>query len=180
MKMTYFIVAIWVTSTIIISGCAVGDDDYYNSASLDVAPATNQSYREECGDCHMAYQPGLLPVRSWKQIMSNLDNHFDENAELELPLRQQLTDYLIRNAADHSDYKRSKAMIRSLSYNDIPLRISETRYFLRKHDELPARVVQHNPEVKSFSRCEVCHTQADKGSYNEHQIRIPGFGKWED
>ena len=185
MKMTHIIAVVSLASTIIISGCAVGEDDHdegerYNGSSLDVAPVTNPRYRDECGDCHMAYQPGFLPARSWQQIMANLDDHFGENAEVELPLQQQLVDYLMSNAADHSDYKRSRAMMRSLSYDDIPLRISETRYFLRKHDELPARVVQQNPEVKSYSRCEVCHTQADTGSYNEHQVRIPGFGKWED
>jgi hypothetical protein len=112
--------------------------------------------------------------------MVSLDEHFDENAELDEETQQQITQYLVENAADQANYKRSKAMMRSLSNNETPLRISETRYFVRKHDELPRRVVKDNPDVKSFSRCEVCHTKADKGSYNEHQVRIPGYGRWED
>jgi len=40
--------------------------------------------------------------------------------------------------------------------------------------------VKDNPEVGSFSRCDACHTGAAKGSYDEHGVRIPGFGRWED
>ena len=53
------------------------------SKQLDVAPVANAKYKEECGSCHFAYQPGLLPARSWEKIMGNLENHFNENAELD-------------------------------------------------------------------------------------------------
>ena len=183
MNSANFMKVVTLSSTLLVAGCSVGDGvsaGHYGSASLDVAPVANQHYIEECGDCHMAYQPGLLPQRSWQQMMMGLEDHFGDNAELDSDLQQQLTDYLVSNAADNSDYKRSKGITRSLSVDEVPLRISETRYFLRKHDELPDKVVQQNPEVKSFSRCEVCHAEADKGSYNEHQVRIPGYGQWID
>jgi hypothetical protein len=185
MKTLTVLIAVAVTSSILISTFAIGDDDdrkhsRWGGSSLDVAPVNNQLYQEECSECHMAYQPGFLPARSWKKLMVSLDEHFDENAELDEETQQQITQYLVENAADQANYKRSKAMMRSLSNNETPLRISETRYFVRKHDELPRRVVKDNPDVKSFSRCEVCHTEADKGSYNEHQVRIPGYGRWED
>jgi Dihaem cytochrome c len=61
-----------------------------------------------------------------------------------------------------------------------PLRITETDYFLGQHYEIPAKMVTENPEVKSFSRCAACHTQADQGSFNEHQVRVPGYGRFED
>lgn len=167
-----------------VSGCTIGNDEHSSSTVhgkvLDVAPVSHQGYRDECGSCHMAYQPGFLPQRSWVKIMGNLEDHFGESAEIDGPVQQQLRGYLMDNAADHSDYKRSKAIVRSLAYNEAPLKISETRYFLRKHDELPIQLVQQNPEVESFSRCEVCHTEADKGSYDEDRVRIPGYGQWDD
>ncbi len=187
MKISTMMIAATLTTGFLITGCAIGDDDdeygerkRWGGNSLDVAPVTNAAYAEECGDCHMAYQPGFLPARSWEKLMATLDDHFDENAELDSETQQQLTQYLVENAADHANYKRSNAMMRSLSANETPLSISETRYFIRKHDELPKQVVQNNPEVKSFSRCEVCHSQADTGSYDEDQVRIPGYGQWED
>lgn len=186
MKVSNTALATTLISSFLMTGCAIGDEDEYRDknrwggSSLDVAPVSDASYKEECGDCHMAYQPGFLPARSWEKIMASLEDHFGENAELDSETQQQLTMYLTDNAAEHANYKRSNAIMKSLSYKDTPLRISETRYFIRKHDELPKRVVEDNPEVKSFSRCEVCHSEADMGSYNEHQVRIPGFGQWED
>ena len=174
---------------IVVSGLVLSDDDdhergegksLWSKSRLDVAPVDNAFYKEECGSCHFPYQPGLLPARSWRKMMTELDNHFSENAELETADAQRLTAYLTENAADTSNYKRSRGMMRSLNKNDVPLRISTTRYFKRKHHELPTRMVKGNPKVRSFSNCELCHTRAAQGSYNEHQVKVPGFPGWED
>ncbi|GKT12319.1 MAG: hypothetical protein ISEC1_P1297 [Thiomicrorhabdus sp.] len=180
MRISKTVIAATLSSGLFITGCAVSDDGHWGRSTLDVAPVTNATYKEECGSCHMAYQPGFLPARSWTKMMGDLENHFDENAELDAETQKQLTVYLTENAADYSDYKRSNAMMNSLRANDAPLRITGTRYFIRKHDELPKRMVANNPEVQSFSRCETCHTTANKGSYNEHKVLIPGYGSWED
>ncbi len=159
------------------------DDDKHKAgffSSLDVAPAKNALYREECGSCHFAYQPGLLPARSWQKMMGQLDDHFGENAELDEATRKVLTEYLASNAAEHSDYKRPQKILSSLAAEQTPLRITETRYFQRKHHELPASMVQNNPRVGSFSACAACHANADQGSYSEHEIFIPGYGQWDD
>lgn len=145
-----------------------------------VAPVENPQYREECGSCHFAYQPGLLPARSWTKVMAGLENHFEENAELPSEDVKSITDYLLKNSADHANYKRSKRIMNSLRADDAPLRISETPYFIRKHDELSRKMVQDNPKVGSLSKCMACHTKADKGSFSEREIMIPGFGGWED
>jgi len=140
---------------------------------LDVAPVKNTVYKEECGSCHFAYQPGLLPARSWNKIMGNLENHFDENAELDADVQKVLTAYLVKNSAETSNYKRSRKILNSLSKNATPLRITQTPYFIRKHDEVPNRVFKNNPKLGSFSQCDACHTEADKGSYDEDAVRIP-------
>lgn len=144
-----------------------------------VAPVADPYYLKECGSCHFPYQPGLLPARSWKKLMSALDNHFGENAELPVEDTRTLTDYLVRNAADHARYRRSQKIMKSLRPEETPLRISETPYFIAKHRELPRRMVQDNPKVETVSRCEACHTRAATGYFSEREIRIPGFGKRE-
>jgi hypothetical protein len=148
--------------------------------SPGVAPVKNPQYLEECGSCHFPYQPGLLPARSWRKVMSGLENHFGENAELLPDDTKNITDYLLENAADHANYKRSKRIMDSLRANDAPLRISKTPYFIHKHNELSHAMVQDNPEVVSLSRCGACHTKAETGSFRESEIQIPGFGAWED
>lgn len=144
-----------------------------------VQPVTNDRYKQECGDCHMAYPPGLLPSRSWEAIMTTLDDHFAENAELDGETVAELTDYLTRNSSDGADERRAKAFDRS-SYGQTPLRISETRYFLKEHDEIPQRLVKDNPKVKSFSNCNKCHADAEQGYFDEDRIDIPGYGRWDD
>jgi homoserine dehydrogenase len=52
----------------------------------------NKIVQEECGACHMVYPAKLLPKKSWKKIMANLENHFEENAEVDVD-----TNFIIRN-----------------------------------------------------------------------------------
>lgn len=145
-----------------------------------VAAVTNQQYLDECGSCHFSYQPGLLPARSWTKLMAGLENHFNENAELPAEDAKKLTDYLVENAADHDDYKRSRRIMKSLNPDDTPLRVSKTPYFISKHGELSKNMVEDNPQVRSLSKCSACHTRATEGFFSESEIDIPRFGAWED
>jgi hypothetical protein len=40
-------------------------------------------FRAECGSCHLAYPPGLLPAASWQRIMIRLEGHFGDDASLD-------------------------------------------------------------------------------------------------
>ncbi len=145
-----------------------------------VPAVVNKLYAEECGACHFAYQPGWLPVRSWQKMMGELDQHFDENAELDQQSRDAITQYLIAEAADVKANRKSRKILRSIRDNDAPLRISTLRYILRKHDEIPKRYIQGNTKVGSAANCAACHTKASEGYFNEHGVNIPGYGPWED
>jgi len=138
-----------------------------------VAPVKNQTYNDECGACHFPYQPGLLPARSWEKLMSNLDKHFGDNAELDAKVLKQLTQYAVMNSADHSKFKRSIKIMRSLGSNDTPLRITKVPYIINKHDELSANDITGNPKVKSLSNCQACHAKPETGSFDEDDVRIP-------
>ena len=151
-----------------------------NSKVPGVAPVNNPLYAQECSACHFAYQPGLMPARSWQWMMANLANHFGENAELEMAERQALTNYLVHNAADDSKYKRSVKIMRSLSKDQTPLSITKIPYMVQKHDKLLPEMVVGNPLVKSLSYCDKCHTRADTGYYSERYIVIPGYESWKD
>lgn len=156
----------------------LADDD--NSKKIGVAPVNNSLYAKECSACHFAYQPGLMPARSWQKLMENLENHFGDNAELETEEQKALTDYLVKNAAEFSNHKRSVKIMRSLSKDQTVIRITEIPYIVRKHEKLSSKMVAGNPEVKSISYCEKCHTRAETGSYSERDINIPGYGSWDD
>lgn len=168
-----------------MSGASFGDDGFFSrifsgTRTPGVAPVENPQYLEECGSCHFPYQPGLLPARSWTKVMAGLENHFEENAELPPEDIKKLTDYLTKNAADNANYKRSRKIMKSLHADNAPLRVSQTPYFIEKHNELSHAMVQDNPKVGSLSMCGACHTKANTGSFSEAEIHIPGFGAWED
>jgi len=145
-----------------------------------VAVVNNKLYQSECSACHFAYQPGFLPARSWVKLMSSLDDHFGENAELDEPARSAIEQYLLAHAADRLPNRFSRSVMRSIKGSETPLQISQTSYFQRKHHEIPARMVKNNPKVRSFANCASCHQGAAKGYFDEDAVRIPGFGNWED
>lgn len=163
-------------------GClfAVSSATATAAAKSDVAPVNNELYAKECGACHFAYPPGLLPARSWEKLLSQLSDHFGENAELAADDVKALTTYAVANAADKSDHPRSQKIARSIKAGDTPLRISETPYIRSEHRKLPRKMLQDNPQVQSLSKCNACHTKAAQGSFDEDEIKIPGFARWED
>lgn len=168
-----------------------GDDDEWGKDEGDIGgqrfqPADSagivgrDQYKTECGDCHMAYPPGLLPARSWTKIMKTLDDHFDDNAELDPKVTQNIQQYLEKHSADNTGAGSSRKWIRNIQQNSVPLRISELPYFEHEHDEIGKSMVADNPDVISFSNCNACHRKAEQGSFRERDINIPNHGEWDD
>lgn len=154
-------------------------DSYYKKNS-GVAPVTNQLYINECGSCHFAYQPGLLPSNAWKKMMSDLSNHFNTDASIDDEDFKLLSKYLDDNSAEKNmHYKRSNRIVSSIKSGQIPNSISETPYMIRKHDEIRKDLITQK-EVKGLFNCMACHKTANKGIYSERDILIPNFGKWDD
>ena len=128
-----------------------------------VMPAqTHARWQAECGSCHMAFPPGLLPAASWTKIMGGLDKHFETDASLPAADMQAISAYLTLHASNR------------WTSTAAPLRITDSAWFKTKHraDEVnPA--VWKRASVKSPANCMACHPAADKGDFNEHNIRIP-------
>ncbi len=162
------------------------DDDHgrykrwFGGSKPVISSVESKLYADECGSCHFAYQPGLLPAQSWQRIMTNLEDHFGENAELGEKELTSISNYLQANAAGRIRQGLPDRISASQGNNQAPLRITETRFFRHEHDEIPNRMVVDNEQVRSFSNCDACHTQAKQGSFREHEIRIPGYGRWDD
>jgi hypothetical protein len=56
--------------------------------------------------------------------------------------------------------------MQGIAAKDAPLRITETRWFLHKHDEVP-RAPWSRKSVGSAANCTACHPQAEKGVFDE-------------
>ena len=159
------------------------DDRHEHRGGAGVAYLSDAGYalyKTECGDCHMAYPPTMLPARSWRGMMSSLEEHFGDNAELDKETADQISAFLARNAAGIGMGEYGERSWRATRERNPPLRITLTDYFRGQHHEIPAKMVAGNPDVGSFSRCETCHRGADQGDFDEHGVRIPGYGHWDD
>lgn len=120
------------------------------------------SYKQECAACHVAYPPGLLPAASWQRLMGNLARHFNTDASLDPATATELSRWLVANAGTPRSGGPAPA-------DD---RITRSPWFVREHREVPAASWK-SPSVKSAANCAACHTQAEQGDFNEHNVRIP-------
>ena len=165
MQFLVLITSITSTSALLASGGA-------ESGGKQMPAVSNAKWKSECSSCHMLYHPGLLPERSWKKIMAGLDNHFGENATLDAPTQDEIALFLAANSADKSQNRRSTRINQSIPVNVTPLRISETRYFLSKHDEISPATFKRK-SIGSASNCIACHQGAEKGNFSESLVKIP-------
>jgi hypothetical protein len=147
----------------------------YGHNDRRVVAAGSPVYTEECGSCHMAYPAMLLPGKSWQKIMAGLEDHFGENAELDMATQQEIEAYLVETSARVSYQK----LFRNLG-DSTPLRITELPYFVHEHDEIPRRFIEDNDQVQSLSQCNACHRDAERGLFDEDDVYIAGVGRWDD
>lgn len=140
-----------------VCGTAAADGD-----SRAVRAPSLSAYQQECAACHAAYPPGMLPAASWQRLLGNLPRHFGTDASLDAVTQKDVATWILANAGT---YRR----VREEPPQD---RITRSAWFVRKHDEVSAAAWKV-PAVKSAANCVACHPQAEKGDFNEHDVRIP-------
>jgi mono/diheme cytochrome c family protein len=119
-------------------------------------------YQVECAACHLAFPPGMLPAASWTRIMANLPKHYGTDASLDPATLKAISTWLDANAGT---YKR-------VSQEPPQDRIITSSWFVRKHREV-APAVWKRAAIGSPANCAACHTGAEKGNFNEDNVRIP-------
>lgn len=147
----------------VLSGlCAALVAPLAQADSVAMPRAALPKYAQECGACHMAFPPGLLPAASWQRIMAGLDKHYGTDAALDAASAQQISAWLQAHAGS---YKR----VREEPPKD---RITLSNWFTRKHREVAPEVFKR-ASIKSAANCAACHAGADKGDFNDDNVRIP-------
>ena len=150
---------------LLMAGTAFAERHKYNGEDRGrpVMPSqSNAKWQAECSGCHLAFPPGLLPAPSWQKMMGALDQHFGTDASLSPADTKEITDFLVKNASNR------------WTANTAPLKITDSEWFKTKH-----RAGEINPavwkreSVKSPSNCLACHRGADKGDFDEDNVRIP-------
>jgi hypothetical protein len=120
------------------------------------------AYTQECGACHTAYPPALLPARSWQRLMGGLDQHYGTDAALDPATLAQLDQWLTQHAGT---YKR-------VAEEPPQDRITRAAWFERKHRKVEPEVWAL-PSVKSAAQCAACHRGADQGRFDDDALLEP-------
>jgi cytochrome b len=133
----------------------------------------NAQWRDECGSCHGAFYPALLPARSWQKMMAEQGQHFGSDLGLSDATVKAVLTFLVDNAADKHLIEPAFKIDSSVAKDATPMRITETPYWIRKHREIAASDWA-NPLVKSKNNCGACHVDADAGTFEDAAMQIPG------
>jgi len=143
------------------------DDKDYGGTVTD--PIT----KKECGECHMAFAPIKLPGRSWVKIMSDLGNHFGEDATLPANTAKHIEVYLVSKSLDEGGTMYGKItykkMMKKQSRDYTPMRITDTREWRGDHNSPKFNRMLADKKMKTGANCVVCHKGAAEGQYEEFE-----------
>ncbi len=133
----------------------------------------NPHWREECGACHLAFHPSLLPARSWKVMMEGQASHFGEDLFLEQDAVKKIETFLVENAVEQGLTEAAWKINRSIQKTETLLRITETPYWIKKHKEISGAIWEH-PTVNGKVNCAACHMDAEAGTFEDAAMHLPG------
>lgn len=135
--------------------------------------AMNALWQESCSECHLAYHPSTLPMRSWRELFARQDQHFEEDLYLEEEDIKDLLAYAEDNAADVADTEMAARLRRTLGKDETPLRITETGFWRQTHHEVPESYWKNNELVAGRFDCAACHGDAESGQFMNGAMRLP-------
>ena len=175
---TLKLIAILLTMTFSFSVSADGDEEgifkrWFESKNAGISAVKFQQYNDLCGSCHFPYQPGLLPGISWEKMMNNLDEHFGQKVKMTDVETRTMRRYLLDNSAGHVNDEISNQILQSLKYYPAPVRITQTPFFVDKHNQLKNKV-----KLQNMGQCDLCHQDAQQGLYKKQKIYIPDQSQW--
>lgn len=133
---------------------------------------SNAVWEAECGECHLAFHPTLLPVRSWQLMMKEQNNHFEEELDYDKETYNEILTFLTKNSAESGPSEVAHEMLDSIPQSQTPLRITETKYWKKKHDEIEDKYWKSD-QVKSKNNCAACHLDAKTGWFEDSNMRLP-------
>jgi len=141
-----------------------------HQAAVDY-PKAHPLFAKECAACHTLYPPSLLPENSWRTLMTNLEEHFGDDASLDAADTRSILDYLVANAAEHSTSEASVKLSASMPKQDI-IAITQTPFWKRTHRTIAPEVFARET-VKSRANCKACHGNVERGLLEDTDITIP-------
>ncbi len=146
-------------SAVVLERAIAGGSHFY-------APVADPVVKEECGSCHLAFPPAMLPASSWRRMMGELKSHFGDDASVDAETAARIARYLVANAADTGGSRYSGKLLDGVDPNSAPQRITELPQWVREHRKVPAWEWRHK-DVRTRANCAACHVDAERGYYDD-------------
>jgi cytochrome b len=134
----------------------------------------HSDFSNECGSCHITYPPFLLPKESWTLMMSDLENHFGDDASIDEETNISILKFLNENSAQTSTHQASFKILKSLKGNNSTIAISKTPFWEKKHDDIDKNIFA-NVKIKSKANCKACHIDIENGLIENDLINMPNI-----
>ncbi len=139
-------------------------------ASGFIAMEKNITWASECGDCHQAYHPSLLPRSSWATMMDKLADHFGENATIDKEMEAEIRTFLSKYASEKWDSEAANGYRKVAP--DKPLQITASPYWKQRHAGIEQSVFKRQ-SIRLAGNCLACHKDAASGRFADSAIAIP-------
>ncbi|MBD2439696.1 cytochrome C [Nostoc sp. FACHB-110] len=119
--------------------------------TVDVVPSQYQLgqeiYRENCGTCHIAIPPEVLPTQTWKNLLEDSQHYGTQVQPLVDPGRILVWRYL-------STFSRTQ-----LQDEETPYRLNKSRFFSALHPKVKL------PRPVQLDSCVSCHPSASEFNF---------------
>jgi cytochrome b561 len=136
-------------------------------AATRVGPPVAEVWARECGDCHLAYPPSLLPGAAWERLLAEDADHFGESLALPPDVAAELRAVAAAGAAERA---QNEFAARVAGEDVADGQITRTRAWADAHAEVPAG--SFGPDGSgSPGRCGACHPGAESGGFDARETR---------
>jgi len=169
---TVILVPIIIWSGLSFNTYLIATDDQPYLPFKGPSLAMNELWNEECGACHLAFHPSLLPARSWQHLFEQQQDHFQEDLMLDEETLNELLQYAQENSAEQKKTEAAWKINRSVTDDARPLQITATAYWKDKHSDV-SDATWKREEIQSKANCGACHYDAEQGTFQDAAMKIP-------
>ncbi len=100
--------------------------------------------------------------------MSDLENHFGDDASLDEELNKNILAFLLKNSAETSTTEASFKFLQSIKNQDI-IAFSKTTVWEKTHKDVPEEIFD-NEKIKGKANCKAGHSDIEKGLIENENI----------
>ena len=98
--------------------------------------------------------------------MVDLKDHFGDDASVDAATAGHISRYLLANAGDAGGQRYGAKLLRGVSPDNAPLRITELPKWVSEHRKISAAELK-SKKIGSKANCAACHTDAERGYFEE-------------